>query len=241
MDERPRADVELRSEHIVATIDRLGRRIEERFPGAGLGRVCDQLRRLAARAGDDAERLRRPIWPLRLGTWLGSAGIVVVAVAIVAMLVTDSRIGGGLFETLQGSEAAMNVVILLAMAIYFMTSLETRVKRRRALEALHRLRSVVHIVDMHQLTKDPQSQVVDAPTASSPTRTLSAFELGRYLDYCSELFSLASKVAALYVQYLNDPVVLEAVNDVEALGAGLSNKVWQKIVALDHGAPGRPA
>jgi hypothetical protein len=94
---------------------------------------------------------------------------------------------------------------------------------------------------MHQLTKDPQSLIVDAPTASSPARTLTSFELGRYLDYCSELFSLASKVAALYVQYLNDPVVLEAVNDVETLGAGLSNKVWQKIVALDHRAPDRPS
>ena len=33
-------------------------------------------------------------------------------------------------------------------------------------------------------------------------------ELGRYLDYCSELVALSSKVAALFVQHFNDPIVL---------------------------------
>ena len=74
------------------------------------------------------------------------------------------------------------------------------------------------------------------PTDSSPERKLTRFELGRYLSYCSELFSLSSKAAALYAQYLNDPVVLAAVNDIETLAAGLSNKVWQKIMILDIAA-----
>lgn len=74
-------------------------------------------------------------------------------------------------------------------------------------------------------------------TASSPERALTRFELTRYLDYCSELFSLTSKVAALYVQYLNDAVVLNAVNDIETLAASLSNKVWQKIMILDTAVP----
>ncbi|MGV3719517.1 MAG: hypothetical protein ACO1SX_01295, partial [Actinomycetota bacterium] len=48
-----------------------------------------------------------------------------------------------------------------------------------------------------------------------------------------ELLSLASKLAALHVQYLNDPVVQSAVTDIEALAGGLSNKIWQKIMILD--------
>jgi hypothetical protein len=146
----------------------------------------------------------------------------------------QKRIDGELTELLQGSEAALNVTILLAMAIFFMTSLETRVKRRRALAALHRLRSVIHVVDMHQLTKDPSNHGA-AATASSPARDLTPGELARYLDYCAEMFSLASKVAALYAEYVNDAVVLEAVNDLEGLATGLSSKVWQKIVMLDRG------
>jgi hypothetical protein len=62
---------------------------------------------------------------------------------------------------------------------------------------------------------------------------MTRFELARYLDYCSELLSLTSKLAALHAQYLNDPVVLGAVNDVESLAGQLSGKIWQKIVLLD--------
>jgi hypothetical protein len=38
------------------------------------------------------------------------------------------------------------------------------------------------------------------------------------------------------VQHLNDPVVLEAVSDVEVLAFNLSGKIWQKIVVLDNAA-----
>ena len=70
-------------------------------------------------------------------------------------------------------------------------------------------------------------------TASSPTSGLTRFQLSRYLDYCSELLALISKLAALHVQYLNDPVVLNAVNDIETLAGDLSSKIWQKIMILD--------
>ena len=44
---------------------------------------------------------------------------------------------------------------------------------------------------------------------------------------------MSSKLAALHAQRMNDPVVLDAVNDIEVLAANLSNKIWQKIVILD--------
>lgn len=61
---------------------------------------------------------------------------------------------------------------------------------------------------------------------------MSDFELSRYLDYCSELLSLTGKVAALYVQDFQDPVVLAAVNEIEELTTGLSRKIWQKLMVL---------
>jgi hypothetical protein len=141
---------------------------------------------------------------------------------------------GGVGGMLQAAEAATQNVIFLGIAIYFLLTLEGRSNRRVSLQALHRLRSIVHIVDMHQLTKDPEPLLTPGmATASSPERALGRFELARYLDYCSELLSIASKLAALHVQYVNDPVVLGAVNDIEVLAANLSNKMWQKIVILD--------
>jgi hypothetical protein len=103
------------------------------------------------------------------------------------------------------------------------------------LRALHELRAISHVIDMHQLTKDP-SQLLSRSgnrTASSPQRTLTAFQLIRYLDYCSELLSLIGKLGALYAQSIPDTVVLQAVNDIEVLTNGLSRKIWQKIMILD--------
>ena len=96
---------------------------------------------------------------------------------------------------------------------------------------------MAHIVDMHQLTKDPERVRMgdESPdTPSSPVRTLTVFQLSRYLDYCSESLSLLSKFAALYVQDFDDPVTMSAVNEVENLTNGLSRKIWQKIMILDH-------
>ena len=115
----------------------------------------------------------------------------------------------------------------------YLTTLEGRRKRRLALGHLHELRSIVHVIDMHQLTKDPGAITsATPPTASSPVRRLSPQELNRYLDYCSEMLSLTAKVAALYAQNSADPAVLEAVNDLERLTTNLSSKIWQKITIV---------
>ena len=91
---------------------------------------------------------------------------------------------------------------------------------------------------MHQLTKDPSTSViVGGKTASSPARTLTPFEVTRYLDYCSEMLSLTSKVAVLFAQSLPDPIVTEAVSDIERIAAGLSQKIWQKIIILEAQGP----
>lgn len=229
---------ELDASRIVQTIELLERRIGERFHGSGLGRVCHELRELAGGTQQHVEGLSGPIWPLRALAVIGVGGIVVIGAWLLVVAWRGLFEARGFVELVQGSESAVNLVLLLAMAVFFLVSMETRVKRHRALAALHRLRSIVHIVDMHQLTKDPEFTRAAAQTPSSPARPHTPFELGRYLDYCSELFSLTSKVAALYGQSLRDPVVLAAVSDIESLGASLSNKVWQKIVVLQSPVSG---
>jgi hypothetical protein len=47
------------------------------------------------------------------------------------------------------------------------------------------------------------------------------------------MLSLTSKLAALYAQNLPDPVIIDAVNDIERLTTNLSQKIWQKITILD--------
>jgi hypothetical protein len=200
-----------------------------------LSRVAEELLRNAEQTGPLLEQLRRPNWLLRAG--VGLAVAVIVAPAVALYYFYQPALGldvGELGSFLQAVESAVQNVIFLSLAIYFLVSLEGRHRRKLSLTALHRLRSIVHIVDMHQLTKDPEQVLTPGmSTASSPVRRLTRFELARYFDYCSELLSLSSKLAALHVQYNNDPIVLDAVNDIEVLAANLSNKLWQKIVILD--------
>ena len=47
------------------------------------------------------------------------------------------------------------------------------------------------------------------------------------------MLSLTSKLAALYAQNLPDPVVIDAVNEIESLTTNLSQKIWQKITIVD--------
>ena len=229
---------ELRADRIIGTVERLRQRIGERFPGSGLGRVCAELGRIAAETAQSVPVLSRPIWALRVAAVVGVTVLVGAAAWLAVAIFRVSTEVGNASDALQGADAALNDVILLSIASFFLLSLETRVKRRRVLRSLHRLRSIVHIVDMHQLTKDPEHLLTPGrSTASSPDRVLSRFELARYLDYCSEMLSLSSKLAALHVQYVNDPVVHDAVNDIETLAASLSNKIWQKIMILDSVLP----
>jgi len=218
---------------ITATLSRLRDRITERFPESSLSRVAGELLDIAHESVACVDYLRQPNWPLRIGI-----GAVITAMAtiivIVAVTVHVPATTTVLSDFVQAVEAGVNDIIFLGIAVYFLVRLESRMKRRRALGALHELRSVVHIVDMHQLTKDPERLMAGhAYTPSSPARSMSAPEIGRYLDYCSELLSLTSKISALYVQHFNDPVVLAAVSEIEGLAAGLSNKIWQKITLLE--------
>jgi hypothetical protein len=231
---------------VIETISALHQRIVERFPGAGLGEVCSELKFIAEHNSQRAEAIGRRNIPLRVffvalvvgGLWL---------LTHVAFLVSlPSTTADNVYSVLQGIEAAMNIIVLMGAALFFLVTIEDRLKRRRALTALHELRSIVHVIDMHQLTKDPSMGVsVAGNTPSSPARTLSRFEITRYLDYCSEMLSLTSKVAVLYAQVFPDPVVTDAVSDIERITAGLSQKIWQKIMILQamgpEAAPAQPA
>lgn len=223
----------LNAQRIATTVERLGRRVEERFPGSGLSRVSRELLDVAREHEAQVARILRPNWLVRAGV-----GIVVLAlVAVVVGAALSLRVSVNvdrITDLLQTLDAAVNEIILLALALFFLVSLEGRLKRRQALRALHQLRSIAHVIDMHQLSKDPEAILSPTmATASSPHRTMTRFQLSRYLDYCAEMLSLTSKLAALHVQYGRDPVVMSAVSDIENLTAGLSQKIWQKITILD--------
>ncbi len=221
------------------TIEKLGERIQQRFPGSGLLRVCGQLGAIAAQTAERSRKINEPIWPIRLVGW------VLVTLLTLVMLVLPWVLAGGfsgeeltLKYFVEIGDPVLNEIVIVGALVFFLFTLEKRFKRHRALKAVHELRSIAHVIDMHQLTKDPDrvTSKVFIETENSPKPQLDRFQLRRYLDYFSEMLSLTGKLAAVYVQHFDDGVALSAVNEVESLTTGLSRKIWQKIMIL-HGAP----
>ena len=235
----------LDADKVVQTLDQLQARIEARFPASGLGDVCADLARAGRTTEQRAQRLARPFVLLRATVLLIVVAAVAAEASVVLAIDWDAVMQNGVVTLAQGLESAVNLVILSGGAAWFLLTLETRWKRRRVRTALNELRAFAHVVDMHQLTKDPTVVMGGAhPTNASPKRAMSEFELARYLDYCAEMLALISKLAALYGLRSLDSEIDQSVREIEGLTADLGRKIWQKITilsALDENAPHPPA
>jgi hypothetical protein len=225
-------NVLLDSNQLIGTVDRLCLRIEDRFPDSGLYHAGRRLHSVGKETDDIVSWIEKPnlLYRILIG------GFIVIAMAGLIYAISNVRIDFGNFslsDLVQSTEAALNDIILLGAAVVFLVSIETRTKRKKIIQAINTLRSIAHIIDAHQLTKDPDAVLGnERDTVHSPKRSLTPYQLGRYLDYCSEMLSLTSKIGFLYVQRFNDPVSQNAVNELENLATGLSRKIWQKIMII---------
>ncbi len=226
----------LRDDRVVSTIGKLHCRIQERFPDANLAQLCGKLQDVAKQAAQRSEWIESPIKWIRVVAVLLASTVLVILFALgLAAFQSGAKQDQNLSftEFIAAFESGINEAIFVAAAIYFLFGLENRIKRQRALGAVHELRSIAHIIDMHQLTKAPEKAMRKGPaTENSPKISMTPFELNRYLDYCSEMLSLTGKIAAIYVRKFDDPVAVAAVSEVEQLTTGLSRKIWQKIMIL---------
>lgn len=242
----------LKSDKIIQTLRHLHERIDDRFHQRkrGLTTICEELLDVAEEARGNVERLRRAnVW-LRLVpvlvtaiiaylTYLMFAGIDRQLALPAGIDTSDPRLYSDLkklLDVLRQIKADIAIPIALAVPVpliitmfAFIFRLETLWKRRQTLRYLHELRSIIHVVDMHQLTKDPRY----VPKQNEPD-FVGGEDLVYYLDYCAELLSIAGKVAALYAESSHDPVVIEAVSDLGSITADLSNKIWQKVNIVER-------
>jgi hypothetical protein len=85
---------------------------------------------------------------------------------------------------------------------------------------------------MHQLTKDPP-MLAEPGDPTDPT-PYGPIDLPRYLDFCSEMLALISKVAVLYAQDSTDVQTIGVIDEIEDLTNGLSRKIWQKIMLIQR-------
>lgn len=218
---------------IEKTVRALSSRIAERFPDSGLSKICQELLEVVKTSEQNCMKIRKPSLWLRIPIYLTILLILMILFSALWSLEFPNATHLQLAEFVEVLDAGMNATVLIGAAVLFLITAETRIKRRNALKAVHELRALAHVIDMHQLTKDPERILANwKGTASSPLETLTAFQLTRYLDYCSEMLSLLGKIAALYGQDFDDEVVLASVSDLETLTTELSQKIWQKIIII---------
>ena len=223
-------------EPVSATIGSLRTRIAARFPESGLGRVAAKLQQQVDAMSAGREASRRRTARTRLASRVLIVLIIIASLVALGLALHGSvDHGAGLadLDLLPLLESAINDIVFAAIAIAFLLALPDRVQRRGLLKKLYELRSLAHIVDMHQLSKDPERLRPDYPrTAATRPMNLNRDQLERYLEYCSELLALIGKTSALCAEETGDAVVLETVSTVENLVSGISRKVWQKIARL---------
>lgn len=223
----------LDSREIIETVKALNVRVEDRFPDSGLGKISRELLSVAEENIARVQWIQKPNFLLRCGAILLIVGMIIVVISLLRHIHQFQM--NDYTNFIQALDASIGSVVFIGAAILFLVSWENRIKRDRALKAIHELRAMAHIVDMHQLTKDPESYFGRGTRPTSlPKRGMTPFELNRYFDYCNDSLALISKIAALYAQSFQDPVLLDAVDDVEDLTTGLSRKIWQKIILLDN-------
>ena len=230
----------LHSQAIIPQIATLSKRIEERFPDRNLGSLCNRFHEVALETQEHLLWIGKPILSVRIAV----AALIVSLLGLVIWAMFSLDLGAGqvtLADLIALVDSGVNDLVFISAGIFFLVSLETRIKRNRGLKGLNNLRVLAHVIDMHQLNKDPNRAVdlvsqknalLGPDTHSSPKRELTAFELTRYLDYCSEMLSLTAKISALYAQEFDDSVVLDTVNEIENLTNALSRKIWQKIMIV---------
>ncbi len=241
----------LNATHVLRTVDRLQARIAESFPQRHLADVAGTLAQVLQRMLADAGRSRPVYVAVVAVSRLAIVVLVALSVLTIVLAMRDAFAPTTAplraFEWLPILESGINDVVFAGLAIWFLLSVEDRMERRRLLATLHRLRSLAHVVDMHQMSKDPTALLpsdreLAATGAPAPVEVavgvpvvrpaLTREEFAQYLDYCSELLSLVGKGAALCAETSTDAVVLDTVSELETLTTGMSRKIWQKITLL---------
>ncbi len=236
---------ELKPEELTETLSELSDRIYERVPDSSLYDISKKLIAVSRRSNEQVAWIEKPI----IRFWLHVALLATLSLTIIIGFLTVCGIYPGILHgkirqitapDVQDIDAGCSVLIAAGIGIFFLFTLERRVKRHRVMKSLHALRSFAHLVDMHHLSKCPHRFLWEQPnqeddghkTVEMRQNELSLFQTARYLIYCNEMLSLISKIAVLYIQRFDDPISTSAVNEIETLTTGLSRKIWQTLMVM---------
>lgn len=224
----------LDTKKVLISISKLNARIEDRLPDSSLLVTCHDFHITALKCQEILNDILKPNYFLRIICGL------VIAISLLGVFygftLIELKVQRTIFDIATFAEASINNILLIGAAYYFIFNLEKRFERAKAIKYMNILSGYVHVVDMHQLTKDPHvyCEAYKFSSEHSPERLLSPFEFQRYLIYCTEFLSLISKVSAIFSHSIEDNAVAKNADEIENLSSLISNKIWQKLIILER-------
>jgi len=208
---------------ILYAIKNLQHQIEISFPDRGLRYTIGELKDEAKTAIILSQKKNNP----KVSAWSVTIGApILLFVLIIYFAIESLEFGGDAFNGMDDVDGLVNIVFLSVMFGILIRQYFKITRRTSTMKQLHRIRSLVHVLDMKQQNKKYHNK------CKTNKRPLSPEENIIYLDDCSQALSLSGKIAALMIEGHNDSLVIAAVSEIDSLCNGISSKIWQKIAVL---------
>src|SRR5947208_2229416 len=123
---------------IIETAENLVQRIGQRLPGSSLSCLAVELAGIARATDQRAQEARRPILAIRF------ASVTATGLSLLGLWYLVDRIHtrwefGTITELFEATDAGFNLLVILAGALWFLITLEARLKRKRALGSIEEL------------------------------------------------------------------------------------------------------
>lgn len=213
---------QLEPSRIIETAENLAKRIEKSIPGSTLAGLASGLVQIARKTDQRVREASQPIVAIRI------ASVIAVGVGLVGLVYLMRHIHirwelGTVTELFEAADAGFNILVILAGALWFFITLETRLKRKKALESIQELREFMHVVDATQLHYTPAMYQHDDASSGHGRQ----FD-HTYLLYCSQMLGIIGNLAALYTRGAAGDSIMRAAADVESFATALTGKLYNK-------------
>src|SRR5262249_11760288 len=142
--DKPKVNHRLDPARIIETAEDLARRVSDKLPGRRLAGFAVELAQIARQTDGRAREARRPVLAIRLASALAAAGSL-LGLWYLASHIHARWEFGTVAELFEAADAGFNLLVVLAGALWFLITLEARIKRRKALESIEELREFIHV------------------------------------------------------------------------------------------------
>ena len=216
---------------IIQTAEHLASRVRSRFPDSALAGLAADLAGIARVTNERARQALKPNRVIRgaglLAGILGALGLWYIIDHIKRHLIDAHFEFGNISDLFQAADAGFNILVALAGALWFLVTLEARVKRKQALAYIGELLEFIQVIDVTQLYFTPELYKSNSSPDSTPPR----FD-HTYLLFCIEMLGLIGNLAPLYNRGDMDDSVWRATSDVLMLANAIEGRLFAKSEAI---------